>query len=51
MKNKKINLNPQEFEEMLSLMTYQNSGITKSKKGTKKVEKVKKKIKRQNKKH
>lgn len=51
MKNKKINLNPQEFEEMLSLMTYQNSDITKSKKGTKKVEKVKKKIKRQNKKH
>jgi len=51
MKNKRINLNPKEFEEMLILMTYQNSDITKSKKGTRKVEKVKKKIERQNKKH
>lgn len=46
MKNKKLNLEPQEFEDMLQLMTYENSEINTSKKGQKQVQKIKKKINR-----
>ena len=44
MKNKKLSLSPTEFEEMLGLLTFRNSNIAVSNKGTKKVQKVKKKI-------
>lgn len=50
MKNKKLSLSPTEFEDMLGFLTFENAQVATSNKGTKKVEKVKKKIEKQDKK-
>lgn len=49
-KNKRLNQNKEEFENMLSFLTYKNSSIEKSKKGQRQIQKVKKKIDKQAKK-
>ena len=44
LKNKKLNQTPEEFETMLSYLTFNNCNIEKSKKGQRKINKVKKKL-------
>ncbi|MBQ7105553.1 MAG: hypothetical protein IJN90_06830 [Bacilli bacterium] len=44
LKNKKLNQTPEEFETMLSYLTFDNCNIEKSKKGQRKINKVKKKL-------
>jgi len=44
LKNKSLNISETQLEEMLSFLTYQNSQISNSKKGQRKLQKIKKKI-------